>query len=552
MSELNNDVLKRQAVKEEPRFLSILLKEKESLMEAVACGIKKEHFWTKEARVMFDIIHKYYMKHNTVLTRTAIESITDSSDIGDGGSLNEEDKACVRMYWDKVFSNEVSPQDFSLLLKQISNRYVQMQAYKILKNNIDKINDATNNQDNLVKELREDLLKIEGIDPDPYTLIMNMDEGLDKVMDYISNKRENPDDRQTVMTGIQTIDNVYCGLEYGSYTIITGMINGGKTTLMFNVAFNMAKAGYNVVYVSLEKKAVAFYTRLLALHALVDYNRIRRGGKDEKGLDDFHFTKLQEAANELKTHIQPNLICIQMAQGTKLSKILAEVDRINNNLKDKKKKIDALVVDYLGAIGNETVTPGRSDLDDARTSQRLQSYGRINNFVTITAAQLKTQSSKDIRNKSKKANDDASNVEVNTEDIGGSKMIIADADFALGVVLNGDCPPTKMFVFTTKARDAESRRTLVLDFDGKLGRISDPVFEPGQVKEIDDLLYNKEIKEEDLQNDDGLFSQQEIQQETPQNDNLFDDEVSKNSIIEDNKKDLLGNDKDLDNFLDVN
>jgi replicative DNA helicase len=304
------------------------------------------------------------------------------------------------------------------------------------------------------------------------------------------------------MSGIKGIDDLFCGFAPGSYNIITGMINGGKTTLMFNIAFNMARAGYGVVYVSLEKEAVALYTRLLALHALVDYNRIKRGGKSDKGLSDYYYSKLMEASKDLDENIKPNFTCIQAAQGTKLTKIFAEIDKIKSS-----KKVDVLVVDYLGVIGAETHHSARPDLDEALTSLRLQSYGRVNHFATITAVQLKTPSVKDIRHKSKKATaEDISKVEVNTEDLAGSKMIIADADNAIAVILNSDSPATKMFVFSTKARDDEARRTICLDFDGKIGRVADPIFEPGQITEVDQLVYNAEITEDKLNSDDGLFS----------------------------------------------
>jgi replicative DNA helicase len=223
----------------------------------------------------------------------------DSIDNINKKPIDDEDRANARMYWDKVYSTNIDVQDFSLLMRQISNRYVQYQAHKIMRERIEALSTATNDQDAMVKKIREDFFKIEGIDLDPYTLTMGMDEGMTKVLAYLKEKRENPVDNQVVLTGLKAIDDVYCGLEFGTYTVITGMINGGKTTLMFNIAFNMAKAGYNVVYVSLEKKAVPFYARLLSLHALVDYNRIRRGGKSDKGLDDFHYSKLQEAAKDL-------------------------------------------------------------------------------------------------------------------------------------------------------------------------------------------------------------------------------------------------------------
>ena len=306
------------------------------------------------------------------------------------------------------------------------------------------------------------------------------------------------------MTGINGIDEVYHGFHRGSYNIIAGMINGGKTTLMFNIAFNMAKAGYNVVFVSIEKEAKLFFTRLLSLHALVDYNRIKVGGAEEggKGLSDYYYQKYLDAGKDLKENIKPNLDCIQMPQGIKLSKIIAEIEKIKVS-----KPIDAIFVDYLGVIGFETHHPGRPDLDEARISQRLQAYGKVNRFVTITASQLKTPSVKAIRDKSKKAtSEDPSAVEINTDDFSGSKMVIADADNALGAVLNNDSPPTKMYVYGTKARDDEARRRIVLDFDGALGRVADQEFEPGQITAVDQLIYDANISEEELASADGLFA----------------------------------------------
>lgn len=416
--------------------------------------------------------------------------------------IKEEDRASARMNWDKTFHLNVEKEDFSLLKENINSRYVQWQAYDIINSNLEGLVKSTNGQIEIVRGMQESFMKIDNLDPDPYSLIMDIEEGLEKSIEYIDDRRENPDSLQSVPTGLKSIDDIYHGFEYGTYTIISGMINGGKTTLMFNIGFNMAKAGYNVVYVSLEKKAQLLFTRLLSLHALVDYNRIKVGGTGDSGLNDENYFRLKEAAQDLRERIKPNFDVIQAAQGTKLSKIFSEIEKIKSS-----KKIDVLIVDYLGVIGNETNHPGRPDLDDAYTSSRLQSYGRVNNFVTISAVQLKTSSSKEIRNRSKKANEDSSvDVSVHTEDLAGSKMIIADADNGLSAVLNHDSPPTKMFVFGTKARDDEAKRTMVLDFDGKLGRVSDPVFEPGQINSVDDILFNTDMTEEDLISEDSIYN----------------------------------------------
>lgn len=510
---LSNEELKRQAQKEEPRFLSILIRDQDCLMDAMAFGMKpgaKGHFWDVEARQMYNIIFEYYRKYHKILTRTAVDSVMDTIDKVGKVKIDDEHRAKIRMYWDKIHSMEAPIDDYDLLKENINNRYVQWQAYDLLKEELEKIVRTKSNQREMVKDARERFFKIDCMEMDNYTLAMGLEEGMEKVRAHITNRRENPEESPSVLTGIDAIDKIFNGFAVGSYTIITGMVNGGKTTLMFNIAFNMARAGYGVVYVSLEKEAVPLWTRLLALHALVDYNRIKNGGKGEKGLSDYYYNKLMEAATDLEKNIKPNFECLQAAQGTKLSKLFADIDRIKARM-----KVDVIVVDYLGVIGFETSHPTRPDLDEALVSQRLQAYGRINKFVTITGSQLKTPASKDIRTKAKKATaEDASKVEVNTEDLAGSKMIIADADNALGCILNADNPPTKMFVHVTKARDDASRVTRVLDFDGRLGRVSDPILDPGRVSAVDAIIYDAATDLEELASNDGLFS------ETPEDKSL--------------------------------
>jgi len=343
---------------------------------------------------------------------------------------------------------------------------------------------------------------------------MGIDEGVNKAMDFVEHKRDFPGYESGILTGIAALDRKYNGLERGTYTVISGMINGGKTTLMFNVGFNMAKATNNVLYISLEKKATLFFRRILCLHAGVDYNRIKRGGKRPEGISDFWYEKLKTAAKDLNENIKPRYTCLQYVIKTKLSKILSDVDKIR-----AKGKVDVLIVDYLQAIGTETNHPTRPDLDLADIHQRLMAYGKQHNLVVITALQLKNQSAKEIRGKTKKVTSevDVQKVEVNPEDYAGSQQIIADADNAWGVVLNADHPSTKMFVNSSKARDDESRTSVVLDFDGKIGRVSDPDVAGGHVLSVDNLIYSSESTEDKinkLEKDDDLFTDDPEQAET--------------------------------------
>ena len=352
-----------------------------------------------------------------------------------------------------------------------------------------------------------DLNAIKNINPDSYSKTVSINDGLDNALKYMENKRLNPDSDESIKCGIDGIDNILHGFARGSYTVISGMINGGKTTLLMNIAFNMAKAGYNVAYVSLEKDANLFFRRTLACHALTDYNRMKIGGTGAKGLSDYWYEKLRLAALDLKDRIKPNYHCLQYVQNTKLTKILADLDKLR-----AKRKLDAIFIDYLQVIGTETVTVGRPDLDLANVHKRIMAYGRELNTVNFTALQLKSASSKEIRKAASKVVTEAqmATVSVNTEDFGGSQMVVADADNALSAVLNGDKPPTKMFISFTKARDDESRRTIPLDFDGKVGRVCDPEYGASQIQAVDDVLFDKKITEEQLDSEENLFTIAEV------------------------------------------
>jgi len=504
----NEDVM-RMAEKEEPRFLNLLLKNLDYLSDAISCGViasekgKPGHFLISKNNFLYKLIFENFRKYKTLLTRSAIDSLVDMQEVG-----TEEEKAAVKGYWDKIWNrSDASMEDYAMLKDHLNDRYILWQFYDKWKVG-DQIIKATSDHTSLVEEFVKGVNGINNMNPDNYTLTMSAEEGFKEAMKHIQDRRDHPEDNPNIFCGIKAIDDILHGLARGSYTVVSGFVGGGKTTLMMNMSFNMAKANKRVAYVSLEKDAKLFFRRILSCHALTDYNRIKIGGREKFGLSDFWFEKLKEAARDLTENIKPNFDCLQFVPNTKLTKILNEVDK----LRSRGKPIDVLVVDYLQVIGFETSHPNRPDIDLANIHKSLMAYGKKHGIAVITALQLKNASSKDIRKKTEKATgDNASDVTVNTEDFSGSQMVVADADNALAVVLNNDKPPTKMFVSFSKARDDESKRTICLDYDGRTCRCADPSRGDGQIKAVDELLYNAEITKETLNSEDNLF--EEIEKE---------------------------------------
>lgn len=542
---INNSDLKQVALKEEQRLLSICLRHKDKIADALSFGIKSGndgHFWNKEPRTLWTLIVTYFDKYKTILTKTAIESLTETIQV-EGQKLSDENRISLRLYWDKIYNLESSVEDFDLLINNINNRYAQWQASTILREGLEGILKSESNQNDLIEKIKAKFSELSFGKSENYDQIFAIQDGMKEAFDYVKDRKNNPEKIVTVPTYIKSIDDMLNGgLEKGSYTVVSGMINGGKSTLMMNVGFNMAKNDHVVIYASIEKKAIPIYVRLLALYALVDYNRIKRGGSGEKGIDERTFDLLDAAYNDIAVNLKDKFYVIQVAQGVKLTKILTMADKIKETAKkEKNREVDAFIVDYLGVISPETTTVGRPDLDEYKISQRLQGYGRRNNYVTITGSQLKTQSSKDIRSKVKKISDtDTKGFEINSEDYAGSKGIIADADNAWGVALNQDYPPTKMFVFFSKARDDQSRKTVCLDFDGNLGRVSDS--SELSFLDTDSIVYDKKITIDKIEEkeDMALFSTNAFDKITHDNkvklsENLnlnYENKIVENSIVE--------------------
>lgn len=502
---------KHLAAKEERRLLSIILRDKQLLMDIIALGFKtgpSGHFWDDKTRFLYEHIYEHYHRNHSLLTRAAMESRLES--IFD----NEVDVAAGLNFWAEVWSNtEASKEDFDYLKTQINNRYVQWSALNILKQGYENLKDARVDQPDLVRTIQQDILTIDCLQQDSYAKTVRAEEGFRRAMEYVVDRRENPMNQKGVLCGIPSIDRIFNGFGYGTYTVISGMINGGKTTMMLNMANNMSLAGYHVVYVSLEKSADLFYRRLLCLNANCDYNRVKRGGKRDESINDEWFERLQKAEGRLQAS-KLNLECIQLQPKTKLPAILAKVDKMR-----MERPIDVLFVDYLGVIGWETNFQGRPDLNVADVHQQVLAYGKQHNLVTIVASQLKNESTRNIRKVAKKALSEGniSAISVNTEDYAETQKIVADADNAISLVLSGEYPQTEIIVHITKARDDSAHQTLKLTFDGGIGLIQDQNISPSEITSVEEVVYDADITEDKLKGE--LFDGPELQK-------IFDEETT--------------------------
>ncbi|WP_243368379.1 replicative DNA helicase [Microvirga solisilvae] len=151
-----------------------------------------------------------------------------------------------------------------------------------------------------------------------------------------------------VSTGLIDLDKSLGGLQPSDLVILAGRPAMGKTSLVTNIAFNIAKAykaekqqdgtmktvnGGIVGFFSLEMSAEQLATRIIAEQSGVPSYKIRRGDMRE---DDFY--KITEAAREM----QSIPFYIDQTGGISIAQLTARARRLK-----RQRGLDVLIVDYL-------------------------------------------------------------------------------------------------------------------------------------------------------------------------------------------------------------
>ncbi|KAB0268234.1 replicative DNA helicase [Microvirga brassicacearum] len=151
-----------------------------------------------------------------------------------------------------------------------------------------------------------------------------------------------------ISTGLVDMDRTLGGLQSSDLVILAGRPAMGKTSLVTNIAFNIAKVyegerqpdgtmktinGGIVGFFSLEMSAEQLATRIIAEQSGVPSYKIRRGDMRE---DDFY--KITEAAREM----QSIPFYIDQTGGISIAQLAARARRLK-----RQRGLDVLIVDYL-------------------------------------------------------------------------------------------------------------------------------------------------------------------------------------------------------------
>jgi replicative DNA helicase len=112
----------------------------------------------------------------------------------------------------------------------------------------------------------------------------SMTAGANALLDRRETIQANGGQLPGLMTGIKTLDDIMDGIEARRLYLLAGRPGMGKSALLLQWIYNMARAGKGVLLFSLEMEEVEITARLAAIHCRIAYKDILAGRGDDTAI----------------------------------------------------------------------------------------------------------------------------------------------------------------------------------------------------------------------------------------------------------------------------
>ncbi len=272
-----------QSIEAEMSILGAILIDEEVLAD-VTDKIHAEDFYEKKHAAIYAAMLRLYEKHSPVDLLTLSDELKKKSEldmIGGTSYLTEltnyvPTAAHAAAYADMVAQNAVRRR-----LIKVSSQIAEL-GY-----------DGDNTVQDLLQKAEKDLYAVS--DATQKDDLVSIESILTESFDRMEELHRNKGALRGVPTGWRDLDNMTAGLQKSDLVILAARPAMGKTTLVTNLAYNVAtKAKKAVLFFSLEMSKDQLVDRMLADAAGVDSWNIRTGN-----LSDDDFAKISEAMGEM-------------------------------------------------------------------------------------------------------------------------------------------------------------------------------------------------------------------------------------------------------------
>jgi len=447
------------ARRDEARFLTLILRNKELMQDAFNSKVSFRNFLIEEHAHFYGFIGDFYDRHRVLPTEQTFRSRLEEF-MNDDAAISAQVIAFQNRFHAHVDKDEYGP-----LKEGLIDRHVQQQLYERVNGGqriVDMIS-ATSGQRPALNSLISDLQRIDsGLESERHIRVSTAAESVARVKASLLARRENPEIAYGIMTNYPSIDTRFLGFEPGKYMIILGPPHGCKTTMMLNLSYGMAKLGHTVIFVTMESLDDEIMERLVAIESGVP-SLVMKDGKNLKNV--LTMDALNAATDRVERIVGDKFILISVPQNTEWSVIrsLIETQLLFRN-------VDAFYVDYLDVIKKNQRNDGRADLELADLSVEIQAYAKNTGVFGVTAQSFNNEMIKALKKQNAFEKPDEAAVLAGGEGVGGSQKLWRDADYMLAAL------PFKKgrritMVVTKARRDGNSEDVFYLGWDPETGRV---------------------------------------------------------------------------------
>jgi len=321
-------------------------------------------FYDKRHSIIFGAMMRLYEKHNPVDLLTLTDELQRKNEIDDvGGS---------------VYLTELTNY---VPTAAHANAYAELVAQKAVRRRLIKAsgeiaelgyNEDTTTQELLEKaeteifavsdqSLKQDLVSIESI--------------LTESFDRLEELHRNKGSIRGVKTGYRDLDSMTAGLQRSDLIILAARPAMGKTTLVTNLAYNVATlAKQPVLFFSLEMSKEQLVDRMLSDASGVDAWNIRTGN-----LTDDDFAKISEAMGEMAE----SPIFIDDTPGLSVLEMRTKARRAAHD-----QPLGLIIVDYLQLMQSSGRSDGNRVQEVSEISRGLKLIARELNVPLVALSQL--------------------------------------------------------------------------------------------------------------------------------------------------------------------
>jgi replicative DNA helicase len=347
----------------EKSLLGAVLIDEETLAD-ISEHVKPKDFYDKRHATIFGGMTRLYERHKPVDLLTLSEELKKKDEldmVGGSAYLTELTNYVPTAAHAEAYAEMVA-------LKAVRRRLIKASSM---------ISELGYDEDNSTQELLEkaeaELFSVsdQSLKQDLVSIETILNDSFDRMEELHRNKGA----LRGVRTGYRDLDNMTAGLQRSDLIILAARPAMGKTTLVTNLAYNVATvAKQAVLFFSLEMSKEQLVDRMLADASGVDAWNIRTGN-----LSDEDFSKLSDAMGEMAE--AP--IFIDDTPGVSVLEMRTKARRIAHD-----QPIGLIIIDYLQLMQGSGKNDGNRVQEVSEISRGLKLIARELNVPVIALSQL--------------------------------------------------------------------------------------------------------------------------------------------------------------------